>query len=208
MSASGAVSSNWSERFDPVGGPSQVMDDSRDDARLLRPGEVAEVLGVPQGTLANWRYQGLGPTYVKVGRHVRYRHRTTSTPGSTVTPSQPVGSVDASALGDGAVVLVALHPAARRAGRAPWRLTCRRSNAHPTAVGEPATETCPADHAAEPSTARSTPASTSSASAPTCSAASGPTRSCRSRSSAPGPSPGTRRPPRSSRRPATATARP
>jgi excisionase family DNA binding protein len=29
--------------------------------------------GVPVGTLANWRYQGRGPRFVKVGRHVRYR---------------------------------------------------------------------------------------------------------------------------------------
>ncbi|MDZ7673744.1 MAG: helix-turn-helix domain-containing protein [Acidimicrobiales bacterium] len=41
--------------------------------RLLWPEEVAEVLGVPIGTLANWRYQGRGPAFVKVGRHVRYR---------------------------------------------------------------------------------------------------------------------------------------
>ncbi len=30
-------------------------------------------VGVPLGTLANWRYQGRGPTYLRVGRHVRYR---------------------------------------------------------------------------------------------------------------------------------------
>lgn len=30
-------------------------------------------LDVPVGTLANWRYQGRGPRFVKVGRHVRYR---------------------------------------------------------------------------------------------------------------------------------------
>jgi predicted DNA-binding transcriptional regulator AlpA len=31
------------------------------------------MLGIPIGTLANWRYQGRGPALVKVGRHVRYR---------------------------------------------------------------------------------------------------------------------------------------
>jgi excisionase family DNA binding protein len=41
--------------------------------RLLSPEEVAEMLGVPVGTLANWRYQGRGPAFVKIGRHVRYR---------------------------------------------------------------------------------------------------------------------------------------
>lgn len=43
--------------------------------RLLWPDEVAELLGVPVGTLANWRYQGRGPAFAKVGRHVRYRRR-------------------------------------------------------------------------------------------------------------------------------------
>lgn len=41
--------------------------------RLLWPEQVAEMLGVPIGTLANWRYQGRGPGFLKVGRHVRYR---------------------------------------------------------------------------------------------------------------------------------------
>jgi excisionase family DNA binding protein len=41
--------------------------------RLLWPKQVAEMLGVPIGTLANWRYQARGPAFVKVGRHVRYR---------------------------------------------------------------------------------------------------------------------------------------
>ncbi|GMU79957.1 MAG: hypothetical protein AMXMBFR46_27460 [Acidimicrobiia bacterium] len=40
---------------------------------LLTPGQVGDYLGVPLGTLANWRYQGQGPAYVRVGRHVRYR---------------------------------------------------------------------------------------------------------------------------------------
>ncbi len=40
---------------------------------LLSSGAVAEYLGVPTGTLANWRYQGRGPAYVRIGRHVRYR---------------------------------------------------------------------------------------------------------------------------------------
>ena len=40
---------------------------------LMDPTEVSEYLGVPIGTLANWRYQGRGPAFVRVGRHVRYR---------------------------------------------------------------------------------------------------------------------------------------
>jgi hypothetical protein len=41
--------------------------------QLLEPHEVAEYLGVPTGTLANWRYQGRGPAFVRHGRFVRYR---------------------------------------------------------------------------------------------------------------------------------------
>jgi excisionase family DNA binding protein len=43
------------------------MDDLLDEEKL------AEWLMLPVGTLANWRYQGRGPRFVKVGRHVRYR---------------------------------------------------------------------------------------------------------------------------------------
>lgn len=42
-------------------------------ARLLDPGQVSTFLGVPVGTLANWRYLGRGPAFVRIGRHVRYR---------------------------------------------------------------------------------------------------------------------------------------
>jgi len=42
-------------------------------APLLTPEQVGAYLDVPLGTLANWRYQGRGPTYLRVGRHVRYR---------------------------------------------------------------------------------------------------------------------------------------
>lgn len=45
----------------------------RDTGRLLRPRELGELLGVPVGTLANWRSARTGPPFVKVGRHVRYR---------------------------------------------------------------------------------------------------------------------------------------
>ncbi len=42
-------------------------------APLLTPKEVSKLLGIPPGTLANWRYQGHGPAFVRLGRHVRYR---------------------------------------------------------------------------------------------------------------------------------------
>ena len=35
--------------------------------------EVAEVLGIPEKTLTEWRCRGIGPEYLKVGRYVRYR---------------------------------------------------------------------------------------------------------------------------------------
>ena len=42
------------------------------DAALMTPFEVSQYLGVPTGTLANWRYRGRGPAFIRVGRHVRY----------------------------------------------------------------------------------------------------------------------------------------
>jgi hypothetical protein len=41
---------------------------------LATPGEVAAFLGgdFSEKTLANWRSEGRGPQYHKVGRHVRY----------------------------------------------------------------------------------------------------------------------------------------
>jgi len=41
--------------------------------RLLSVDEVADFLAIPAGTLYQWRYRGLGPTALKVGRHLRYR---------------------------------------------------------------------------------------------------------------------------------------
>ena len=37
--------------------------------------EAAKRLGVRASTLANWRWRGGGPAYVKVGGRVRYRLR-------------------------------------------------------------------------------------------------------------------------------------
>lgn len=41
-------------------------------ARCLRPAEVAALLDVSLNTLAIWRHRRLGPSYLKVGRQVRY----------------------------------------------------------------------------------------------------------------------------------------
>lgn len=40
---------------------------------LYTPDDLAELLGIPRATLAQWRHRGLGPAYLTVGRHVRYR---------------------------------------------------------------------------------------------------------------------------------------
>lgn len=40
---------------------------------LLRPEDIATLLGVAKKTLANWRSENKGPPYVKVGRLARYR---------------------------------------------------------------------------------------------------------------------------------------
>ncbi len=40
---------------------------------LLTAQEVADLLGVPIGSLHRWRYTGTGPRAVIVGRHVRFR---------------------------------------------------------------------------------------------------------------------------------------
>ena len=39
---------------------------------LMSTAELAEYLGVPVSTLAQWRYRGGGPPGIRVGRHVRY----------------------------------------------------------------------------------------------------------------------------------------
>lgn len=45
----------------------------RATSRLLTHRELAELLGIPVGTLYNWNSQGIGPKRYHVGRHVRYR---------------------------------------------------------------------------------------------------------------------------------------
>lgn len=40
---------------------------------LLTRAEVAELLRVPEATLARWAYIGQGPPYFRVGRYARYR---------------------------------------------------------------------------------------------------------------------------------------
>lgn len=47
-----------------------LLDEEED---LWRPPKVAGVLGVSLNTLAIWRCRREGPTFLKVGRQIRYR---------------------------------------------------------------------------------------------------------------------------------------
>ena len=40
---------------------------------LITQRELAPILGKSEKTLAKWRADGIGPTYIRVGRGVRYR---------------------------------------------------------------------------------------------------------------------------------------
>ncbi|WP_344923806.1 helix-turn-helix domain-containing protein [Saccharopolyspora gregorii] len=53
--------------------------------KLWGPSDVADYLGVPVGTVYQWRTRGTGPTGKRVGKHVRYRPKT-SKPGTTHSP--------------------------------------------------------------------------------------------------------------------------
>lgn len=44
-----------------------------DQAMTVGVSETAERLGVTPETLANWRYRGFGPRFIRVGGRVRYR---------------------------------------------------------------------------------------------------------------------------------------
>lgn len=46
---------------------------------LLTPKELAGELLVPPHTLAQWRYQGRGPRFLKLEGHVRYRRSDVTT---------------------------------------------------------------------------------------------------------------------------------
>ncbi|QGG97088.1 helix-turn-helix transcriptional regulator [Actinomarinicola tropica] len=40
---------------------------------MLTAPELSAEIHVPVKTLAQWRYLGMGPSYLKLGGHVRYR---------------------------------------------------------------------------------------------------------------------------------------
>lgn len=43
------------------------------DTADLTPAELSREKKIPEKTLAQWRYMGKGPRYLKLGGHVRYR---------------------------------------------------------------------------------------------------------------------------------------
>lgn len=43
----------------------------------MSPVELANWLGIPVGTLYQWRHRGTGPPALKLGRHLRYRRSET-----------------------------------------------------------------------------------------------------------------------------------
>ena len=40
---------------------------------LLTPRELARLAKVAEGTISNWRWQGMGPAFHKLGGAIRYR---------------------------------------------------------------------------------------------------------------------------------------
>lgn len=42
-------------------------------SELMNSAELGQRLGKSAAALANWRYLGLGPRFIKVGKAVRYR---------------------------------------------------------------------------------------------------------------------------------------
>ncbi len=49
------------------------MADELSSRDLLTPQEVADIFRVEVGTLAKWRWQKIGPEFIKIGRMVRYK---------------------------------------------------------------------------------------------------------------------------------------
>lgn len=49
------------------------METNINESKLLTPKEVANILGLNQASLRNWRWKGSGPVFIKVGHLVRYK---------------------------------------------------------------------------------------------------------------------------------------
>jgi excisionase family DNA binding protein len=53
---------------------STAPDHTSGEETYLSPAQLARLLNVPRGTVYQWNARGTGPTYIQLGRHVRYRH--------------------------------------------------------------------------------------------------------------------------------------
>jgi hypothetical protein len=60
-------------------------------SELLKPAQVAALLGVKIGTLAVWRCKGIGPEFIRIHRSVYYYARSIA----TWLKAQPVGAGEA-----------------------------------------------------------------------------------------------------------------
>lgn len=49
-----------------------LMDDMQPE-HLMSVGDLSTVLQVPAATIYAWRYKGIGPTGLRVGKHLRFR---------------------------------------------------------------------------------------------------------------------------------------
>ncbi len=43
-----------------------------EQTEYLSPRQVSQLTGIEAGTLANWRWSGRGPDFVRLGRSIRY----------------------------------------------------------------------------------------------------------------------------------------
>lgn len=51
----------------------KIKQKTQEAERLLLPEEAAEILRCNVGTMANWRSQGKGPHYIRMGSLIRYK---------------------------------------------------------------------------------------------------------------------------------------
>lgn len=43
------------------------------DKTKLTPKQLSELWDVPLATLSQWRWNGKGPEFIKIGKHIKYR---------------------------------------------------------------------------------------------------------------------------------------
>jgi predicted DNA-binding transcriptional regulator AlpA len=55
--------------------PMPFLHSTNDADRLLTEVQAAEILNLSVRTLQAWRLRGAGPSFVRAGRAIRYRHR-------------------------------------------------------------------------------------------------------------------------------------